>query len=124
MISVAHRVGVVVQCEHGLVLSTSNYGLTQAFGPDGEEIKSWHGDGNHFANFLDAVRSRKRSDLHADVLDGHLSSALCHTGGISHQLGEPRPADEILQVGRQERTAAGFAGADVRPPAGERGRYR
>jgi predicted dehydrogenase len=90
------KVGVIVQCEHGSVLSTSSYGLTQAFGPNGEEIKSWHGEGNHFANFLKAVRSRKRSDLHADVLDGHLSSALCHTGNISHQLGEPHTAKDIL----------------------------
>ena len=98
------QVGVVVQCEHGSVVSTSNYGLAQAFGPDGEEIKSWHGEGNHFANFLDAVRSRKRSDLHADIVDGHLSSALCHTGNISHQLGEPRSADEILKsVAKNER---------------------
>jgi hypothetical protein len=53
---------------------------------------------------LDAVRSRKRSDLHADVLEGHLSSALCHTGNLSHQLGEPLPADEILQsVAKNER---------------------
>lgn len=98
------KVGVIVQCEHGSVVSTSNYGLTQAFGPDGEELKSWRGEGNHFANFLDAVRSRKRGDLHADVLEGHLSSALCHTGNISHQLGEPRPANEILQsVAKNER---------------------
>jgi predicted dehydrogenase len=98
------QVGVVVQCEHGSVLSTSSYGLAQAFGPDGEEIKKWTGEGDHFANFLDAVRSRKRSDLHADVLDGHLSSALCHTGNLSHQLGEPLPADEILQsVAKNER---------------------
>jgi hypothetical protein len=43
------------------------------------------------------VRSRTRRDLHADVLEGHLSSALCHTGNISHQLGEPHSANEILQ---------------------------
>ncbi len=98
------RVGVVVQCEHGWVLSTSNYELTQAFGPDGEEIQSWHGGGNHFENFLDAVRSRKQSDLHADARDGHLSSALCHTGNLSHLLGQPRPADEILKsVAKNER---------------------
>jgi predicted dehydrogenase len=98
------QVGVVVECEHGSVVSTNNYKLTQAFGPDGKQIKSWHGGGNHFANFLDAVRSRKRSDLHADVLEGHLSSALCHTGNISHQLGEPRAANEILQsVAKNER---------------------
>jgi predicted dehydrogenase len=98
------QVGVIVQCEHGTVASTGGYGTTRAFGPDGEELKTWHGDGNHFENFLSAVRSRKRGDLHADVLEGHLSSALCHTGGISHQLGEPRAADEILQsVAKNER---------------------
>jgi predicted dehydrogenase len=98
------QVGVVVQCERGSVVSTSNYELTQAFGLDGKRFKSWHGGGNQFANFLDAVRSRKRSDLHADVLEGHLSSALCHTGNISHQLGEPHSANEILQsVAKNER---------------------
>jgi predicted dehydrogenase len=90
------RVGVVVQCEHGYVVS-NGYARTHAFANDGESIETWTGGGDHFENFLKAVRSRKRSDLHADVVDGHLSSALCHTGGISHQLGEPRPADEILQ---------------------------
>ncbi|HVT27865.1 MAG TPA: Gfo/Idh/MocA family oxidoreductase, partial [Lacipirellulaceae bacterium] len=96
------QVGVVVQCERGSVLSTSRYDLTQAFGPAGELIKSWKSPNGaepvHFQNFLDAVRSRKRSDLHADVLQGHFSSALCHTGNISHQLGEPRTAKEVLAL--------------------------
>jgi predicted dehydrogenase len=92
------QVGVVVQCEHGTVVSTSNYEVVNVFGPDGEKINTFRGGGEreHFMNFLAAVRSRKRSDLHADVLEGHVSSALCHTGNISHQLGEPRTAKEIL----------------------------
>ena len=32
----------------------------------------------HFANFVDAVRSRDAGNLNADILEGHLSSALCH----------------------------------------------
>ena len=91
------QVGVVVQCEQGHVLSTSDYGRVQAFGTDGEVIETWGGGGNHFADFLDAVRSRKQSDLNAPILEGHLSSALCHTGNISHRLGEPRTAGEILE---------------------------
>jgi hypothetical protein len=87
---------VVVQCENGSIVSTSEYDRVQAFGPDGEEIKTFHGGGDHFANFLEAVRSRKTSDLNASAIEGHYSSALCHTGGISHQLGEPRTADEIM----------------------------
>jgi predicted dehydrogenase len=92
------QVGVVVHCEHGMVVSTSKYDEVNVFGPDGEKIKTFRGGGEHehFMNFLTAVRSRKRSDLHADVLEGHVSSALCHTGNISHLLGEPRTAKEIL----------------------------
>ena len=41
---------------------------------------------NHFTNFLDCVRSGKWQDLHADILQGHLSSALCHLGNISCRL--------------------------------------
>ncbi len=97
------QVGVVVQCDDGHVVSTSDYDTVRAFGRDGEEIESWHGGGDHFANFVDAVRSRNRGDLNADILEGHLSSALCHTGNISHQLGEPRSASEILEtVGSNE----------------------
>jgi predicted dehydrogenase len=91
------QIGVVVQCEQGHVLSTSDYARVQVLGPKGEAIETFHGQGNHFADFLDAVRSRKQSDLNAPILEGHLSSALCHTGNISHRLGETRTAGEILQ---------------------------
>ena len=92
------QVGVVVHCEHGIVVSTSKYDEVNVFSPDGDKVKTFRGGGEreHFMNFLTAVRSRKRSDLHADVLEGHISSALCHTGNISHLLGEPRTAKEIL----------------------------
>ncbi|WP_422924374.1 Gfo/Idh/MocA family protein [Singulisphaera sp. PoT] len=49
------------------------------------------GQTNHFANFIDAVRSRKSSELHADILEGHYSSALCHLANISYRLGENVP---------------------------------
>jgi hypothetical protein len=94
------QVGVVVQCEHGHIVSTNEYDRVHAFGPDGEQIEHWRGGNelDHFANFLAAVASRRRSDLNADIVEGHLSSALCHTGNISHQLGKPHTASEVLQV--------------------------
>lgn len=49
------------------------------------------GGGNHFANFIAAVRSRKREDLNADILEGHYSSALCHLANVSYRLGENAP---------------------------------
>jgi hypothetical protein len=99
------QIGVVVLCENGYVVSSAdNYERATAYSNDGEQIERFRGGDDHFQNFLAAVRSRKRSDLNADVLEGHLSSALCHTGGISHQLGEPRTAKEILEsVGNHDR---------------------
>jgi predicted dehydrogenase len=90
------KVGVIVQCEHGNIVSTSKYDEVNAFDPNDKIIATWQGAGNHFANFLDAVQSRKQSEVHAPVIDGHLSSALCHTGNISHRLGEPHTAADIL----------------------------
>ena len=46
------------------------------------------GPGGIFDNFIHCMRSRKREELHADVLEAHLSSACCHLGNISYRLGE------------------------------------
>jgi predicted dehydrogenase len=90
------KVGVVVQCEKGYVVSTDAYATVRAYGPDDQVIETWRGGGDHFANFLDAVRNRNAKLLNAPILEGYHSSALCHTGNISHVLGEPRTANEIL----------------------------
>jgi predicted dehydrogenase len=44
---------------------------------------------NHFSNFIDCVRSGNWQDLHADILQGHLSSSLCHLGNIACRLKKP-----------------------------------
>jgi hypothetical protein len=85
---------MVVDCEGGSMV-ISNYSGAKIFDKDGQEIKKFEGVSSHFANFIDAVRSRKPSDLHADILEGHLSSALCHTGNISYRLGKPHSPEEI-----------------------------
>jgi predicted dehydrogenase len=43
--------------------------------------------GGPFGNFLDCVRSRKRENLNAEILEGHRSALLCHLGNVSYQLG-------------------------------------
>jgi len=51
------------------------------------------GEDAHFSNFVNAVRSRKNSDLNADILEGHYSSALCHLSNISYRLGKETAFD-------------------------------
>lgn len=94
-------IGVIVQCERGHVLVPS-YTSATAYDLDGTVIKEWKGGGDHYANFLTAVASRNPDDLNAEVLEGHLSSALCHTGGVSHQLGKQATADEIRETIKSE----------------------
>jgi len=45
------------------------------------------GGGSHIANFIKAVRSRRVSDLNADVEVGHYSAALCHMANIAMRVG-------------------------------------
>jgi predicted dehydrogenase len=53
---------------------------------------------SHIGNFVDAIRSRNRERLHADIQEGHLSSALCHLANISYRLGNPASEREIARA--------------------------
>ena len=55
------------------------------------EAKRGPGSDDHFGNFVEALRSRKSSDLNAEILEGHYSSALCHLANISYRLGTNDP---------------------------------
>lgn len=51
----------------------------------------------HFANFEKVVRNRNVGELNADILEGHLSSALCHLGNISYLLGSKTEVADIKE---------------------------
>jgi predicted dehydrogenase len=88
------RVGVLVKCENGYVRIPS-YSEATAYDNDDKELKTWDEGGDHFGNFLEAVAKRDPKILNAEVTEGYLSSALCHTGMVAHQLGKPIPFAEI-----------------------------
>jgi predicted dehydrogenase len=43
--------------------------------------------GNHYANFVDAVRSRKRESLNCDIEEGAISTVVMHLANISYRVG-------------------------------------
>ena len=91
------KVGNVFHGSEGYVVLTS-YNSGAAFNLKGEKVAEFGGSGGdqiHFDNFIDAVRSRKHTDLNADILEGHLSSALCHLGNISLRMGEKIAAGDV-----------------------------
>ena len=62
-------------------------------------------EGNHYANFLAAVRSRKTSEQNGPVETAHYSSALAHLANISFRLGRRLEFDPV-----RERFAGDAAG--------------
>lgn len=80
-------VGNVFYGSEGVLVCPSYTGGI-AYSNDGEILQRFNGGENHFANFVKAVRSRKLEDLNGDILEGHLSSALCHLGNVSYRLGD------------------------------------
>jgi len=89
-------IGVVVDCEGGSIVIPS-YTKAIVYDEQGREVKTYEEGGNHFENFIQAVRSRNVADLHCDIAEGHLSAALCHTGNISYRLGKPLSPEGILR---------------------------
>lgn len=83
------KVGNVWFGETGYLVCPS-YSNGIAFDRDGKKVAEFKGGGeqSHFDNFVQAVRSRKVSDLNCDIAEGHLSAALCHLANISYRLGE------------------------------------
>jgi predicted dehydrogenase len=63
--------------------------------------------GDHYANWIKAVRSRNVEDQHGPVETAHLSSALAHLGNISFRLGRVLTFDPLKEkfVGDKEADA-------------------
>jgi predicted dehydrogenase len=56
-------------------------GREQQPGPSGHDV------GNNWANFIEAVRTRKHEDLNAPIEEGAISTTLIHLANISYRLG-------------------------------------
>ncbi len=106
------HIGVVFFGEVGYMVSAA-YAKVVVFDHDGAEIKVFQGGGNHFANFIDAVRADDARLLRANTTEAHHSTALCHLANTSHHLGAPRTMAEMQEPFR-DRHAANRAFLDLR----------
>ena len=83
--------GLIVTCEGGAILAQAyqSHRTCVAYDRKGKEVKTFSGRGDHFVNFIQAVRSGRREDLNADIAQAHASTASAHTANISYRLGKP-----------------------------------
>jgi predicted dehydrogenase len=100
------RAGTYIDCEGGYFAGGRGGGWV--YDRDGKRVRQFPGDGGatHQANFTEALRSRQVGHLRADILEGHVSAALCHMGNISYRLGRREPPETVRQAVRDHPTAA------------------
>ncbi len=73
-------------------------------------------DGAHFWNFVEAVRANKREILKADILEGHLSAAMCHLSNIAYRTGRQVVFDSSNECFLGDAEANGFLTREYRYP--------
>ncbi len=88
--------GLIVEGSEGYLVIDQLF-RRDSFDKSGAAIKQFKGGGDHFGNFVSAVRQNDHAGLNADILEGHLSSALCHTGNISLRLGQACGLSELKE---------------------------
>ncbi len=85
-------------------------------GPFAEDPTDKIKDQPHFDNFIAAVRSRKQTDLTADVEEGHKSSLMAHLGNISYRTKRQVVFDEKSEQIVGDEDAAGMLTRTYRAP--------
>ncbi|GEP40869.1 Gfo/Idh/MocA family protein [Brevifollis gellanilyticus] len=85
---------MIIECENGYY--EGGRGGGSAHDASGKVVKKFKGDGGgtHAANFISAIRSRKKEDLKGEIEKIHYSSAWCHLGNISYRLGQAGDLDQ------------------------------
>ncbi len=68
------------------------------FGRDRKPGPGRNAGGNHYANFIEAVRKRDHTILNADVLEGHYSAALCHLANAAYLVEDTLKIDPETEM--------------------------
>ncbi len=85
-------------------------------GPEQEPGPSLKKAGNNWANFIDAVRSRKKEDVNAPIEEGHISCTLIHLANASYRLGRTIYFDPATEQVKGDEEAARMLRGKYRPP--------
>jgi predicted dehydrogenase len=72
--------------------------------------------GNHYLNFIEAVRNRKRETLHAEVEEGAASTVLVHLANISYRVGRTIRFDPATMTIVGDAEATRLATREYRKP--------
>jgi hypothetical protein len=87
--------GNIVQCENGYFAGGRDGGTI--YDNSGKPLKQFPGDSGatHMENWIEAVRSRKRDGMRAEIAVGVRSANLCHLANLAYRSGLPTATKEI-----------------------------
>lgn len=99
------RMGTIIECEGGHIA------WPVAYDKAGKKIKKFKSDDGHGhgVNWLKAIVDNRPGDVHAPLRNGHISTAYCLLGNLSHRLGTGAPSGKIAaEIADDAATGAAF----------------
>ncbi len=99
------RMGTIVECEGGYLA------WPVAYDHRGKKLKKFASDDGHGhrVNWLKAIVEDRPDRVNAPLRGGHLSTAYCHLGNLSHRLGTTAPPAQIAaEIAGDGRSALAF----------------
>jgi predicted dehydrogenase len=110
------KVGVLFLGSKGY-MEIPSYGQYRIFlGKEAKPAGTRKEDGDHFANFIDAIRQRKPEILNAPIEEGYRSAALAHLANISYRLGRTLTFDPNTATFPGDKEANNHLGRKYRSP--------
>ncbi len=98
-------------------LVIDNYNKYYSFmGKDGTPGPARNERDHHFENFIAGVRSRKRTDLNAEIEEGAMSCVLMHLANLSYRLGRTLNWDEKTWTVKNDPEATKMLTRNYRAP--------
>ncbi|MEO8597264.1 MAG: Gfo/Idh/MocA family oxidoreductase [Candidatus Solibacter sp.] len=112
----SNTIGNIVYGSKGY-MSIAGYTKYSTFlGRNAEPGPTMNQGGSHFANFFDAMRSRKPGDLTAEIEEGAASTVLVHLANISYRLGRTINFDPKTMTITGDKEATAMMTREYRKP--------
>jgi predicted dehydrogenase len=108
-----NTIGDLFYGSKGYMAIDGSEGYKTWLGPGHEPGPEGSGGGDHFLNFVEAVRSRNKSSLNAPIEEGYISATLIYLANASYRLGKTIEFDpDAVQVVNDEEATRLLRSAD------------
>ena len=111
-----NTIGVIFYGSEGYLVVDSYSSWRAYLGDEREPGPHAQAGGDHYANFIAAIRAENPDLLNCDVEEGHRSASLAHLANISYRLGRSLDFDPTTEAFRHDAEADGMLTRDYRVP--------